>query len=280
MSDRLEPLSVVSDSPPRRAEDGLGRVLSNDWVNARYKHLVLAAGATATAAAPGQFFHLQCPSTEADQPFFRRPMSCYGAFPEKGTIEFLYKVVGAGTRGLAELLPGDDLPILGPLGQGFRIDPRWKSLVVLGRGVGLATLAPLAEAAVAGGCSVTAIFSARDSVNVMSVQRFATTGATTCVVLDSDGSSDPDNVETILRDLHADGHADAFFTCGSTRLMLLMQRLGRELGVPGQVAMEQQMACGLGMCFCCVRDFKVGGEIVNKRVCWDGPVFDLAEVLP
>jgi NAD(P)H-flavin reductase len=55
---------------------------------------------------------------------------------------------------------------------------------------------------------------------------------------------------------------------------------GREFAIPGQVAMEQQMACGLGMCFCCVRDFNVAGEIVHKRVCWDGPVFDILEALP
>ncbi len=49
------------------------------------------------------------------------------------------------------------------------------------------------------------------------------------------------------------------------------------MGIYGEVAMEQQMACGLGMCFCCVRNFNVEGEIVSKRVCWDGPVFPLAE---
>jgi dihydroorotate dehydrogenase electron transfer subunit len=44
--------------------------------------------------------------------------------------------------------------------------------------------------------------------------------------------------------------------------------------------MEQQMACGMGLCFCCVRDFNVKGEIIQRRVCWEGPVFDLMEALP
>ena len=81
----------------------------------------------------------------------------------------------------------------------------------------------------------------------------------------------------LLRGLIAQGRCDAFFTCGSSRLLRVQQRLAREFGLPGSVAMEQQMACGLGMCFCCVRDFNVDGEIVHKRVCWDGPVFDIAE---
>ena len=62
--------------------------------------------------------------------------------------------------------------------------------------------------------------------------------------------------------------------------MRVQQRLASEFGLPGQIAMEQQMACGIGLCYCCVRDFNVGGEIVNRRVCWDGPVFDLLEALP
>ena len=274
-----------SDSPhfvsaTLRVSDGVGHVLSNDWVNRQYKHMVLEADCRATAAAPGQFFHLRCPPSGDDRPFFRRPMSCHGADPARGTVEFLYKVVGAGTRGLAEMKTGDDLPMLGPLGNGFRIEPGWRNLVVVGRGVGLATLAPLAEIAAARGCGVTAVFSARDAENLLSVPRFEAAGATVVPVLDTDGSSDLANVERILRGLRDRGAADVFYTCGSTRLMLLMQRLGRELGIPGQVAMEQQMACGLGMCFCCVRDFKVGDAVISRRVCHDGPVFDLDEALP
>ncbi len=62
-------------------------------------------------------------------------------------------------------------------------------------------------------------------------------------------------------------------------MLRVQQRLAREFGIPGQVALEQTMACGLGMCFCCVRDFEVGGEAVHRRVCWDGPVFDMLEAV-
>ena len=108
---------------------------------------------------------------------------------------------------------------------------------------------------------------------------FRACGATVIAVTDAEGTSGPMHVERLLRRLIAEGRCDAFFTCGSARLLRVQQRLAREFGLPGQVAMEQQMACGLGMCFCCVREFNVGGEIVHKRVCWDGPVFDLMEAL-
>ena len=75
------------------------------------------------------------------------------------------------------------------------------------------------------------------------------------------------------------GDADAFFTCGSNRLMQLMKRLGRQHGIPGQVAMEQVMACGLGPCYVCVRTFEVNGRKELRRVCIEGPVFDLQEAI-
>jgi dihydroorotate dehydrogenase electron transfer subunit len=205
-------------------------------------------------------------------------MSTYRANPANGEVEFLYKVTGAGTRGLATLNPGDSLPILGPLGVGFTLSPEWKHIVVLGRGVGLATLAPLSDLAAQQNIKVTAILSARDKKNLMSQDRFQKTGADIIEITDEDGSSKVENVEHILRELIAQKKADAFFTCGSNRLMLLMQKLGQEHGIPGQVALEQQMACGIGMCHCCVRAFRDGDRIVSKRVCWEGPVFELNEV--
>jgi dihydroorotate dehydrogenase electron transfer subunit len=169
---------------------------------------------------------------------------------------------------------------MGPLGAGFTLDPKWRHIVAVGRGAGLATLAPLAKAAKANGTKVIAILSARRPELLVSVDLFNGHGADVVPVTDAEQTSGPGNVERILRGLIAEGRCDAFFTCGSSRLMRVQQRLAIEFGLPGQVAMEQQMACGIGLCYCCVRDFNVGGEIVNRRVCWDGPVFDLLEALP
>jgi dihydroorotate dehydrogenase electron transfer subunit len=274
-----EPPLTVPIALERTADEVIAAVVSHEWVSSDYKHLILDAPDPAPLAAAGQFFNLDCPQTDTDKPFLRRPMSTYKADPARGHVEFLYKVTGAGTRGLSTLMPRQTMRMLGPLGVGFRLAPTWRNVVVLGRGVGLATLAPLAELAANQGVAVTAILSARGLAHVMSEDRFRRAGAQVQMILDTDGSSEPAIVEQTLRRLAADGRADAFFTCGSNRLMLLMQRLGRELGIPGQVALEQQMACGLGMCFCCVRKFRSEAGIVSRRVCWEGPVFPLQEAL-
>jgi len=264
---------------PRSVSRQHARVLSHAAVNAEYRHLVLGTDAAAAAARPGQFFQLLCPAPPGEAPFLRRPMSLYAADPKAGTVAFLYKVAGAGTRGLAMLREGEALDMLGPLGHGFRLDPSWRHVVAVGRGVGLATLGPLARMATAQGIGVTAVLSARSPELMLSDALFRRHGAEVLAVHDHDGTSDPAKVEAVLRGLVAAGRCDALFTCGSARLLRLLQRLAREFGLPGQVALEQQMACGLGMCFCCVRDFVVDGRTEHRRVCWDGPVFDLLEAV-
>jgi dihydroorotate dehydrogenase electron transfer subunit len=180
---------------------------------------------------------------------------------------------------MAKLEPGDDFNVAGPLGHGFKLEPGWKNIVVLGRGVGLATLAPLSQLAAEQGVGVTAILSARNPGVVMSKDMLEELGARTLVVLDTDNSSAVENVETILEGLIAAGKADAFFTCGSNRLLKLMQRLGKKHGIPGQVAMEQIMVCGFGACYVCMRTFEVDGQRVLRRVCRDGPVFNMQEAV-
>lgn len=281
MQSKASQSQQVKSGAPEEFEIGehVCPVVSNDWVNDRYKHLVIEAPEGALRVTAGQFFHLLCPSSEMGNPFLRRPMSVYQADRSARRIEFLYKCVGAGTHGMAALKKGDAFNIMGPLGIGFTVNPAWRHIVVLGRGVGLATLAPLAQMAANSGVRVTAILSARKSDYLMSEDVFSAAGADIITVTDEDGTSAVDNVKTILEEQIAQGKADGFFTCGSNRLMLLMKGLGATHHIPGQVALEQQMACGLGMCFCCVRSFAVGEEVIHRRVCCEGPVFDMQEAL-
>jgi dihydroorotate dehydrogenase electron transfer subunit len=260
------------------AEESLCPVVSHSWINSEYKHLVVDASPKALAVKPGQFFNLLCPSPDAGELWLRRPQSVYRIDRENGRLEFLYKCVGRGTFGLATLDVGDELNMVGPLGVGFIIPPACKHIVVLGRGVGLATLAPISQLAGESSIGVTAILSARSAEFVMADDLFAKVGEVISV-LDTDGTSAVEHVEGVLKGLIAKRRADAFYTCGSNRLFQLMKRLGKTHGIPGQVAMEQVMACGLGPCYVCVRTFEVNGKKELRRVCIEGPVFDLQEAV-
>jgi dihydroorotate dehydrogenase electron transfer subunit len=274
----LRPDDVDAD-PRRPVREFIGSVAANDWVNKEYRQIVLKVHANALRAYAGQMFHILCPSPDGAEVWMRRPMSIYRVDKAEGQLEFLYKVEGRGTEGLAVLQPGDELDIAGPLGIGFKLQPAWKNIVVLGRGVGLATLAPLSQLAADSGVGVTAVLSARRPDLVMSRDLFEGLGARTITVVDTDDSSAVENVERILERLVEDASADAFFTCGSNRLLKLMQSVGKKHNVPGQVAMEQIMVCGFGACYVCVRTFMVDGQKVLRRVCREGPVFNIQEAV-
>jgi dihydroorotate dehydrogenase electron transfer subunit len=259
-------------------EQALCPVVSHEWVNAAYKRLVVAAPPKALAAGPGQFFNVLCSPPDAGSLWPRRPLSVYRVDAPQARMAFLHKCAGRDANALASLKQGDLVDIVGPLGVGFRFDPSWRNIVVLGRGTGIATLAPLAQLAARHNVGVTAILSARTRDLVMADDQFAAAG-TVIPVLDIDRSGDLDNVERILEDVIAADRVDAFFTSGSNRLVQLLKRLSHRHGIPGQVAMEQVMTCERGPCYVCVRNFDVNGRRKLRRVCIDGPVFDLQEAV-
>ena len=280
----LPPHPVRIEAPPPAAFPVLNArctVVANRAVNERYRHLVMDAPAPVCTATAGQFVHLLCPPSGADEPFLRRPMSVYRADPGHGRIEFLYNVVGAGTRSLAALQPGNEVMALGPLGAGFTIPTGARRVMVVARGVGFATLAPLVPLATRRGLRVVALLSSRSPGDLMRAEFEQGEAPEIQAVFDSDGSSEVGRVEALLRGLIARDRPDAVFTCGSNRLLVLLQKLCAESGIPGEVALEQQMACALGVCLCCVRSLRApDGSIEHRRVCCEGPVFDLQAVVP
>ena len=250
------------------------RVVEHRWVNERYKHLRLACPVPlAASTAAGQFYQLACPVSEVQAPFLRRPMSVYGIGPEPDRIEFLYHVKGAGTRALEHLQPGQTLTMIGPLGIGFSFSPQWKRVLLVARGVGLATMAPLVPLAARAGVGITAVLSARSPADLMREPFLRGANAEVHPVFDSDGTSAVERVEVLLQGLLR-RNFDMVYTCGSNRLLALLQKLGAR----GEVALEQQMACAMGVCLSCVRLFNEDGGKVFRRVCCEGPVFALGAV--
>ena len=261
------------------------RVLGHRAVNARYRYLRLQADApVALTTRPGQFYQLKCPVTDSDAPFLLRPMSVYGTGPEPDTIEFLYNVTGVGTRALATLSEGATLDIVGPLGNTFTLDTAGKRVMFVARGVGLATMAPLVQRAAAAGLQLTVVMSARSEGDLMRDEFLRSPEARALAdvhcVFDSDGSSAVEALEPRVRALLDATPHDAVYTCGSHRLLMLLQRvLASHPHITAEVAMEQRMACGMGVCLSCVRLFDCDGDKQFLRVCREGPVFPIRDVV-
>jgi dihydroorotate dehydrogenase electron transfer subunit len=250
-------------------------VVEHRWVNERYKYLRLACPAPlGQTTSAGQFFQLACPVSEREAPFLRRPMSVYGIGPQADRIEFLYHVKGVGTRALERLETGECLTMTGPLGVGFSFSPQWRRVLLVARGVGLATMAPLVPLAARAGVAITVVLSARSPADLMREEFLRGAAAEVHAAFDSDGSSAVDRVEPVVAGLLQKQTPDMVYTCGSNRLLAMLQRLGAR----GEVALEQQMACAMGVCLSCVRLFNENGERLFRRVCCEGPVFALGTV--
>ena len=250
-------------------------------MNERYKYLRLTALADLVGMThPGQFYQLRCPPTNDLSPYLLRPMSVYGVGPESGPIEFLYNVTGVGTHALSSLPVGGHMDIVGPLGNTFVLEPEFKRILVVARGVGLATMAPLLQLAAARGIKVTAIMSARAPKDLMRDEFLRGVDADVHCVYDSDSSSNVEAVEALVRTLLDAQHHDVVYTCGSHRILMLLQKvLEAYPQTKGEVAMEQRMACGMGVCLSCVRLFDKNWEKQFLRVCREGPVFPISDVV-
>jgi dihydroorotate dehydrogenase electron transfer subunit len=257
------------------------RVAEHYWVNQRYKYIRLEADAPiARITKAGQFYQIKCPTTLEHEPFLLRPMSVYGAGPEDNRIEFLYNVTGVGTKAMATLLEGGHMDIVGPLGNTFTFSANYRRILVVARGVGLATMAPLIKEASQAGVDITAVMSARSPADLMEKEFLRGATADVRSVFDADGTSSVEAMEMLLRELIEQQRPDAVYTCGSHRLLMLLQRVLSDYPrITAEVAMEQRMACGMGVCLSCVRLFDCDGDRKFLRVCREGPVFPIREVV-
>lgn len=257
------------------------KVAEHYWVNQRYKYIRLEADAPiARITKAGQFYQIKCPTTLEHEPFLLRPMSVYGAGPEDNRIEFLYNVTGVGTKAMATLLEGGHMDIVGPLGNTFTFSANYRRILVVARGVGLATMAPLIKEASQAGVDITAVMSARSPADLMEKEFLRGATADVRSVFDADGTSSVEAMEVLLRELIEQQRPDAVYTCGSHRLLMLLQRVLSDYPrITAEVAMEQRMACGMGVCLSCVRLFDCDGDRKFLRVCREGPVFPIREVV-
>ena len=253
------------------------KVLKNVQVSARYWHMVVEAPDLVAETSSGQFFHIRC--ADEDFPFLRRPFSIYRINKQEGTLEFLYLIKGEGTNRLTEIKENEVVDVLGPLGIGFEIHDSFETILLLARGVGIATLAALAQEAGEKGIKCIAILSARSRNDLLATEELQSLGAEVYKVTEEEGTSDVENVEYLISDILDKNTVDAGFTCGSRRLSKLMQKVSSDYNIPSQIALEENMGCAMGACYACVHDIIRNGEVQHVRVCREGPVFKLEEVV-
>ena len=262
----------------------------------------LHAPCCAAAAVPGSFAHLSC---DAELPM-RRPLSIMLADATAGTIDILYKVVGAGLDKLSRQRVGTRLSLLGPIGRGFTASADRPRSLLIGGGVGIPPMIFLADVLrrrtdarwqplVLMGSEIPFPFRARPSTLLIPAMP---AGVIAGMPLLEDWGM-PSRLASLagfpgcyegyvtalaevwLAALEPQALGEtAIYACGPTPMLKAVAGLARRYGVPAQVSLEEFMACAVGGCAGCAVPVLIDGALTMKRVCVDGPVFDANTVFP
>ena len=231
--------------------------------------------------APGQFVMLSpgaVTDVRQDDPLLPRPMAVFrqtaGDAPE---IEILFKVEGRGTGLLAHTVVGERVRVVGPLGRPFDLPGAGEHVAVVGGGTGVASLFGLVEASV--DARQTIVLGARSADDLMARSDFeaeAGRQGAEIVFTTEDGSLGEEGIVTgPLERLLAAGDLARVVCCGPTPMMRACADVAAKHGVPCVVSLENNMACGYGVCLGCAAPHPDGHYAL---VCRDGPVFDAAEI--
>lgn len=240
--------------------------------------LELEAPGVAESAQAGQFVNVTPPA--AGWAMLRRPFSIAGRAGSR--ICLLIKEVGVGTQAMRKLAPGDEVEVLGPLGNGFRVLTDRKTSILVAGGYGMAGVAMLAERLSSGreGGKATLIYGARDDAGLLWKDRLEKVPGLEVRYATEDGSAGFEGTAVgLLRRTIKDlpGDKPAVYACGP---MAMLKALWLETRLNSlQVAVEARMACGIGICQgCAVPLAGRSGHDKYARACKEGPVFEASEI--
>ena len=248
-------------------------IVSNLKLSEKYFKIRVRLPQPVSPVLPGQFFMIR-PTREWD-PLLPRPFSVYRT-PAPGEVEFLYKTVGRGTNILSAKRAGDDLDLLGPLGNAFPM-PRpgeAENIFLVGGGIGVAPLVILSEALQKerGKFTLVVFIGGRKKEDVLCVEDFETFG-TDIIVTTQDGSMGKRGTVTEALDDFLSlepGGRRLLYACGPHPMLHRMASIVSRQAIPSYFSLESVMACGFGICMGCAEKARDGGY---PLVCQEGPVF-------
>ena len=225
----------------------------------------------AKEAKPGQFIDVY---VNDDSKLLPRPISICEV--KDDLLRIVYRVVGGGTKIMSTYEEGDEIQIIGPLGNGF--DMRDGKAILVGGGIGIPPMVELAKnlSEKIGKENVISVMGYRDELFLTDeLEQFSTV-----VIATEDGSTGTRG--TVIDALNENGvGGDVLYACGPIPMLEALKDWANEKDIECQISLEERMACGIGACLACVCKTKEKDEhsnVCNKRICKDGPVFDANEI--
>lgn len=244
------------------------KVVSQEALTSDIFSMWIQADEISAAGRPGQFISVY---TKDAGRLLPRPISLCETDRKQGRLRIVYRVAGAGTREFSGYREGDEITVMGPLGNGFPL--KEKKALLIGGGIGIP---PMLELAKSLDCEKQMVLGYRDSLFLNG--EFEAYGKV--YVATEDGSAGTKG--NVMDAISENGlTADIIYACGPTPMLRALKAYAEETGVECWISLEERMACGIGACLACVCRSKEPDEhshVYNKRICKDGPVFPAQEV--
>jgi len=242
-------------------------VISNTRLNSDHHLLKLKPPLKLESIDPGQFVNVLVDKSQSV--FLRRPYSIHAVDYENNTFDILVKALGEGSRCLSEKLSGEQLSVIFPLGNGFTLPESGEKVLLVGGGCGVAPLFYLAQALYRQS-DLSILLGARSVMDLIELDKYTRFG--TVFTTTEDGSYGEKGYVTNHSVFGEKlGLFSRIYTCGPEPMMKAVAAKAHEKGIFCEVSLENTMACGFGVCLCCVTDTING----HKCVCTDGPVFNI-----
>ncbi|MFA7662599.1 MAG: dihydroorotate dehydrogenase electron transfer subunit [Patescibacteria group bacterium] len=246
------------------------KIVKNKKLNSDYFIIELVSSKTLPEILPGQFAEVIIKNSK--NTFLRRPLSVHNVNYNKNTISLLIKIVGEGTSQLALLKKDNFLNLVYPLGNGFSTNNPTRVLLV-GGGCGIAPLLYLAKILNSKKYEVDIIIGVRKSTDLILIDKYSKYGKV--YITTEDGSTGEKGFvinHSIFSQLN---NYSMIYACGPEIMMKAVVRCAHKAKINCEVSLENLMACGIGVCLCCVTNTIVG----HKCVCTEGPVFNSKDLL-
>jgi len=252
------------------------KVTSNEKLCPRFYRLCFDGKSILKQIKPGQFVHIR--TKDGLEPFFRRPFSVYRA---QKSVEVFYEAVGPGTRLMSRMKKGDSIDVMGPVGTPFTLPGNQiRQVAMIAGGIGVAPFLMLSDAIVGAHRDaplpeMILLYGGRTGGHVYPMKEFKQNGVKVFVATDDGSKGVKGRVTKLFDKINTDPKTTMLYTCGPKAMMAAVQDLAKKHKLQGQAACEEVMACALGACLGCSIKTTKG----YRTVCYDGPVFELQEVI-
>ncbi|NOX46932.1 MAG: dihydroorotate dehydrogenase electron transfer subunit [Chlorobi bacterium] len=229
--------------------------------------IVLKSPVDMPTVFPGNFAELHI--AKSPEAFLRRPFGILDVDYDKRLISFYVKIVGKGTRELANYKQGEQLNVIYPLGNSFTVSERNKEVLIVGGGSGIATFILLGKSLKQNNVKATYLIGGRAKEDILLTNELKKFGQV--LITTEDGSLGEKGFVTDHSIFKSGSFCfDKIYTCGPEPMMKAVGEIAHKHQIDCEVSLENMMACGFGVCLCCVTETKEG----NQRVCMEGPVFN------